>query len=144
MVYHQNSFPSNSNLIHEFCIWTDRQTEGLDAFRFFGGVYEVVKKRAGYSLLVMWGLRTIKKKKKNGARIKMKLAWLFITFNVGFAYDKKEEKKTGLRTKKRRKKRIIHSVFVCEASPTEISDVTPCWLSFKRAGIRAGVVIYYF
>ena len=45
---------------------TDRQTEGLDAFRFFGGgVYEVVKKRAGYSLL---------------------------TCNVGFAYEKKKKK----------------------------------------------------
>ena len=65
----------------------------------------------------------VRKKEKNGTRIKIKLAWLFITFNVWFAYEKKKMWITH------------HSVFVCAASPTEISEVTPCWLSFKRADI---------
>ena len=62
------------------------------------------------------------KKEKNGARIKIKLAWLFIAFNVWFAYEKK--------------RKADHSLGVCvAASPTENSEVTPCWLSFKRADI---------
>ena len=45
--------------------------------------------------------------------------------------------------RKKAEKRITHSVFVGAASPTGISEVTPCWLSFKRADIRIELAWFF-